>query len=1084
MVCINSMGRHISLDKIAYIILIKCSLKISEGIKEHKPAISDAVIKSIFLMFKQFDRPDFCDQREYMKVYLYYLKLLVTLGKEVATQGDPQEETNISKPSSHGQPVSNEISSNVGASSEHSKSHFNNHLVFCKVLIMNLHLTQNKSDRYDYFSQINPSYKHITSSKAFQSWIPQWTRSTYSDYTSDQPSHIDQLDKEIEAEYFVKDFDTEIEIEEKIKMNSLKLLMVFVRHNPDLFIETDLQDFIYPKSVLAMSPKATYSHEGFMPYYILRKTLVQQLQPFRKNRNVCILKLQQSLDKHRATGRDELAEVRRSMADGICNNPANKTSILAALLAESKYEIKAVIIETICVVIEMVHRRTHSKAALAIPESRQDKCFADQRQASTNILFILIQELYTTKLASAKLMLEGLIHCPVESMLVYCPNQLAENIVNNFIIPTIAGGMHSGYAYYEELDRFIHAIFDAGFCEYFLSKIEYIKEIIIYNLNYLLKSNNPEICTTPKLKVYFTLVEQLLHGYPELMKDIIPQLVAIYSDKLLTNQSLSQLHYYACNLLCHILQEQRDSVNGLSQLKHGKSWTFEDQVAYKRPRISRCKEEDDARLKRPVGKQPKLEQLKSDYRMLSQLSRLLFVRLIEFARHYQLKDRMESGFVNAFIEVDSQQIATFELYLYLSRQISMEDVLLNVLENLKNKKSRLSLIDYVLSQPQVGLGNLRKQMWGHLFSMFNDKVLSVEIVFTNYNIIYGLRNFQQHMLCEDNLKRLIMHQAQAMKSKNRKLINNSLKSLSTIIQYYSSWSFLTRLQLPVVDYESTGNATEKEKDSGLVNLEKTKSKNELSISQKILALRNIRLDDQPAQQTVDFFEFMRLTFEKFILHGYTRFNVIAIRGIIQCLKRHEHDASFFSMKVNELLVSLLPSICQRMLDMDSFKFIKLSMDFLAFPTTNELILFDQVLDSIKICMNIWKIESQGSCKEIGLKSTVLAAVIPFFMASEQAVSRLLFTEQQITSYKLILKSVQLFVEILKTHLNTLPKARLICLKETVSRILAKSREHKFRQRFSISFYEECLLSDLLSTIEALNDNSSIIIYQENKPQYS
>ena len=67
------------------------------------------------------------------------------------------------------------------------------------------------------------------------------------------------------------------------------------------------------------------------------------------------------------------------MADGICNNPANKTSILAALLAETKYEIKAVIIEAICVVIDMVHRRSHSKSAVAIPESRQDKCFADQR---------------------------------------------------------------------------------------------------------------------------------------------------------------------------------------------------------------------------------------------------------------------------------------------------------------------------------------------------------------------------------------------------------------------------------------------------------------------------------------------------------------------------------------------------------------------------------------------------------------------------------------------------------------------------------------------------------------------------------
>lgn len=72
----------------------------------------------------------------------------------------------------------------------------------------------------------------------------------------------------------MKDFDTDSEIVEKIKMNSIKLLMVFVRHNPDLFIETDLQDFIYPKSMLTMTPKGTYCSSSFLPYHLLGKSLL------------------------------------------------------------------------------------------------------------------------------------------------------------------------------------------------------------------------------------------------------------------------------------------------------------------------------------------------------------------------------------------------------------------------------------------------------------------------------------------------------------------------------------------------------------------------------------------------------------------------------------------------------------------------------------------------------------------------------------------------------------------------------------------------------------------------------------------
>ena len=531
-------------------------------------------------------------------------------------------------------------------------------------------------------------------------------------------------------------------------MNSLKLLMVFVRHNPDLFIETDLQDFIYPKSMLTMTPKGTYSSSNFLPYHLLSKSLIQHLKPFVESRNVSILILQKNLDSQGGVGRVgrvSLMATRQAMADEICTNPANKASILTALLIETKCEIKAAIIETLCVVIEMVHRRTHSKTNSVIPESRQDRVFWEQRTVNTNILFILVQELYTSKLLNTKLLLEGMVHCPIESMLVHCPNQLAENLVNNFIIPTVAGGLHSGYDYYEELDKFINAIFDAGFSEYFLSKIEYIKEIIIYNLTTLFNSNIPDLCTVPKLKVYFTLVDLLCYAYPDLMKDINPSLVAIYTDRLLVNQNYSQLHYYVCTLLCHILHQQKDIVATMSDLKYHKAWTLEDWPISRSYHQPRSCEESDASLRVLSDKEDKLGQLKSDYRIFSQLSKHLFIRLIEFARLNQLKDRMECGFVNAFVKVDSQQMAILELHLYLARQISMEDVLFQVVESLKNKKSRLALIDYILSKPEVGLGNLRKRMWGHLFSMFNDKVLSVEIVFTNYNIIYGLRNFQ-HMI--------------------------------------------------------------------------------------------------------------------------------------------------------------------------------------------------------------------------------------------------------------------------------------------------------------------------------------------------
>ena len=66
---------------------------------------------------------------------------------------------------------------------------------------------------------------------------------------------------------------------------------------------------------------------------------------------------------------------------------------------------------------------------------------------------------------------------------------------------------------------------------------------------------------------------------------------------------------------------------------------------------------------------------------------------------------------------------------------------MTILNKMKVKKNKLMLVDYILSNQHMTMFEIRKKMWTNLFNLFNDKVLSVEIVFTNYNIIYGLKNF-------------------------------------------------------------------------------------------------------------------------------------------------------------------------------------------------------------------------------------------------------------------------------------------------------------------------------------------------------
>ena len=132
---------------------------------------------------------------------------------------------------------------------------------------------------------------------------------------------------------------------------------------------------------------------------------------------------------------------------------------------------------------------------------------------------------------------------------------------------------------------------------------------------------------------------------------------------------------------------------------------------------------------------------KAQYLLLDDIIKMLYKNLFVFAVNNDFNEFFENSFICAFTSISSRLIYYINLELQKQEHLNIEDCLMTILNKMKVKKNKLMLVDYILSNQHMTMFEIRKKMWTNLFNLFNDKVLSVEIVFTNYNIIYGLRNF-------------------------------------------------------------------------------------------------------------------------------------------------------------------------------------------------------------------------------------------------------------------------------------------------------------------------------------------------------
>src|SRR3990167_3234337 len=140
---LQNMARHIQVDKLIYVFLIKCTLKISEGIRDYKYMIGLACTKLIFALFSRtylYTAP----LKEMAKLYMDYLKLLVALGREVA------------------------MCPSWSQSDLDSVQHSNMMKSFCKVLVANLTITLDSQGHLKRRNLNQPQSKALLMDPRFQ----------------------------------------------------------------------------------------------------------------------------------------------------------------------------------------------------------------------------------------------------------------------------------------------------------------------------------------------------------------------------------------------------------------------------------------------------------------------------------------------------------------------------------------------------------------------------------------------------------------------------------------------------------------------------------------------------------------------------------------------------------------------------------------------------------------------------------------------------------------------------------------------------------------------------------------------------
>ena len=879
-ISLASVGQYVITDKMVYIILIKLSLKISDDIKEFKVIIAEKSIGMIFMMFSKLSNDGFLEQPEIIKNYLYYLKLLVTFGKEIIDI------------TSSGRTFYDE---NKKLVFEEKNDHFS---CLVRMLVFNLFIHVKKSNSFGFVIN-HPLFESLIKTSPFRIRVSEQFDLDYSDYNN--CTHAFFSNKDFECDQYAKNFDSEAEVVDKIKGNSLKLLTVFVRNMPELFHNQQNLRYFLPSNLNNVDLEQLLKSKHLVPKNIYNQQLISLLE-FRSKANIMLKGMLDILtpfvdqpqyvqsQANKSGYHMELAANKKKCFQKLCEDGESNINLVIAMLSEGKFDIKSGIIELLCVFQDTMTWLANSNKTSDVQGNQSpadsskgfmlDKVKID----SQSLLTLFLAELYLTKNSYVSMMLEGMSQTPSKVVMASVTPAISSNLVNFFILPVLASAFHLNYEFLAEFEKFFIIAFDSGFSEYFLSKIQFIKEILITNLTNIARQKKPTQSLIPKTRFYLTVIDRILAKNYQEMLDIIPFLCKFYVNNILKVEGYGSLYHFAPLLFTKLLNIQKQVIQPIRLSKVARSLSCTDLRLpvneHIRPPASKSDYDSQVRSK----------SITCTYLDLDDLIKWMYSQIFGFSASHDFTDTYENAFTAGFTSISSRLIYYINLELQMEQHLDIEDCLMTILNKMKSKKNKLVLVDYILSNQHMLMFNVRKKMWQFLFTLFNDKALGVEIVFTNYNIIFGLKNFSQ-LVNERYIVKIFYQTVSSMKSKNRKLINNCLKIFGYLLSCYSisivEW--IVDMELPNVFYDEMEGANKKD--------------------------------------TIQSIDFLIYVFKKFLFHKYSKFNIITMSSLARIEKRHENKEEHVSKQLIQMVDSLASTVYHKLINAESFKMKNLALQF-------------------------------------------------------------------------------------------------------------------------------------------------------------
>ena len=806
------------------------------------------------------------------------MKLLVTYGKDI-----------VSVPTCSG---ASHVE--VGGSDDRNENLF----MIIKVLLMNMHFGVSSPGCYTLNVHQNIYYEVIRHGMARHNDGRENLDMPHSDYNNSEQYYPEDDAKDVSI--YTKNYHSDQEVVEKIKSNSLKILTIFMRNLPDFFMEQPILKLVIPSQLCGMNTEEFTRDCHYIPHSLYSNPVMHLLGD-RQATNIMLLQIFEIissiveadyLSHHKHVSFGMLTKMKNKCRAQLQSTTDMGINLVLAMLNEPSVEIKSEIIAALSTFQEVLHKRLEhprSKGPADEMDLSKNIQLSKVAQHTESLYTLFVLELYLSKSSNVKNILDALSQSSSRTLWQHVAPALKRNLVVYFIIPVFATCFDIQHDFTREFALFLEAIFEAGFSEYFLPKINYVKEILLVHIDTCRNRWKNIESFQFSLTILMSFIDSMLKYHSFSMTDLLEPICSFYVEDILKCKELHAVHHLVAKFLSRVLHIQRTLIPIKSATRLHRSFSFSDADLLHMPEKPKLDHDDVSQEQTLVGSQRNNKRI---YLQIDKVVKRLYSELFTFATNQHLTDQFEQEFITVFTSIPSTLIYNLNVELEKETHANIEDCLMTIFNKMNHKKNKLMLVDGILSNQHMAMLELRKKMWTNLFALHLEKSLSVEIVFTNYNIIYGLRDFKK--ILNDRYIEKIFHQTvSSMRSKNRKLISNCLKIFGYILGFYSFGilNWIVEAEVPNVFYEEMqGEGTKNE--------------------------------------PLPCIHFLRLTYGKYLTHKYSKFNVISMECLEMIVDRHQDHKHSISRSLIQLVDSLADKVFDKLVNTESFKLKTRCLEFL------------------------------------------------------------------------------------------------------------------------------------------------------------